>query len=540
VLVDYDTRSDPTGTADDDLYDALGTLPPTKVVLSRSDGSRHRLFRANGVTYTSAPTRIAGLEVKHAGGYRVGVGSVHPETGLPYVYDALTADLPLAPCPDLAPILPRWKEAEDKPAVEEQVTVGARHHALTRIAGAQRRMGLSGEEMLPTLLEVNAARCVPPLAEKDVRDIAFGVAKRYAPGETAFASSTAPTATATVVRLDTVQPRAVAWLWPGHLPRAKIVSFIGDPDLGKSFLTLDFAARISVGGKWPDGTDAPLGDVVLLTAEDGLDDTVVPRLVAMGADRGRVHALTAIREKDRERSFSLASDIEQLDQAIAAINAGGGVVRLVVIDPISAYLGAGTDSHVDASVRGVLAPVAQLAERWDCTVNTVAHLNKAQQTKALYRAGGSIAFIAAPRAVFVIGPDPDAPESPRRFFAPLKFNIAQHPPTRSFAIATDPARVVWDDPGTSSLSAATILHGAAPEDASERPARAAAADFLRQELAAGPVPVDALLKSAGKLRISERTLDRAKADAGVRARHLGGFAGDGYWVWEIDDERGRR
>lgn len=89
MLLDYDRRSDPTGTADE-LYAALGELPDTRVVMSRSNGSCHRLYRANGASYISAATLIPGFEIKHRGGYRVGVGSIHPDTGEPYVYDAVT------------------------------------------------------------------------------------------------------------------------------------------------------------------------------------------------------------------------------------------------------------------------------------------------------------------------------------------------------------------------------------------------------------------------------------------------------------------
>ncbi|MBA3747406.1 MAG: bifunctional DNA primase/polymerase [Solirubrobacterales bacterium] len=166
VLLDYDFRADLTASAEDELFAALGPLPETRTVLSRPDGSRHRVFRANGVLYTSAPTLIPGIEIKHKGGYRVGAGSIHPDTGAPYLDDEVTADLPLAPCPDFSPILPQLREVDDKPALEEQVGVGGRHHALTRVAGALRRLGLSGEEMVPTLLSVNAAPCVPPVGEQ--------------------------------------------------------------------------------------------------------------------------------------------------------------------------------------------------------------------------------------------------------------------------------------------------------------------------------------------------------------------------------------
>jgi len=139
-----------------------------------------------------------------------------------------------------------------------------------------------------------------------------------------------------IVCLSEVKSEAVNWLWPHYIPGGKLTLLIGDPGLGKSFLTLDLASRVSAGTSWPDGTTGVHGNVVLLTAEDGLGDTVRPRLDVAGADTSRVFAITGVRRKE-----NAITDLVQLGQDLQPC----GIVlketqaRLVIIDPLSAYLG---------------------------------------------------------------------------------------------------------------------------------------------------------------------------------------------------------
>ncbi len=155
----------------------------------------------------------------------------------------------------------------------------------------------------------------------------------------------------------------VRWLWPDRLPLAKLSLISGDPGTGKSCLTIDLAARVSAGIRWPDVCEEsnPVGGVVLLSAEDALDDTVVPRLRAAGADLTRIVALQGVEYRgksgDEVRHFNLEHDLPVLESAIEQCPG----CRLVVLDPVSAYLGE-TDSHRNAEVRGLLAPLATLDE----------------------------------------------------------------------------------------------------------------------------------------------------------------------------------
>jgi putative DNA primase/helicase len=203
-----------------------------------------------------------------------------------------------------------------------------------------------------------------------------------------------------VVSLADVKPLPISWLWFNRIPLGMLTLILGDPGLGKSFLTLYMAAKISTGGAWPDsGTpenNAPQGSVVILTAEDDLAHVVRPRLDALEADVSKIHALEGVKIRDEENHehceyFNLQRDLPALQQAVRDQRN----TKLVIIDPLSAYLGGRIDSHKDAEVRSVLRPLVELAEKCGVAVIGVTHLNKNASGKAVYRAMGSLAFLAA-------------------------------------------------------------------------------------------------------------------------------------------------
>ncbi len=329
-----------------------------------------------------------------------------------------------------------------------------------------------------------------------------------------------------LVRLADVQPEEITWLWPGRIARGKLTLFVGDPGVGKSMLTMDLAARISRAATFPDGSHAPSGSVIILTAEDGLSDTVRPRLDAMEGDPSRVFVLTGVRTPGDSAPgyFQLTTDLSHLEHAITEHR-----VVLVVIDPLSAYLGE-KDSYKDAEVRRVLGPLALMAERTEVAVVGIMHLNKNEQRKALYRALNSIAFVAAARAVFAVAEDHDA--EGRVLFLPLKMNMASKPPGLAYRL--DGPRIVWDsEPVTADAESA--LRGAdLPE---ERAERVQAVEVLRELLQAGPMKAEAVKKEASVAGVSERTLYRAKAALRVKARRVGGLGSAGWWEWELPASR---
>ena len=192
---------------------------------------------------------------------------------------------------------------------------------------------------------------------------------------------------------------ALAWALAG----GKHTCVAGEPGTGKSQLTMAIVATLTMGGQWPcNEGKAPLGSVIVLSAEDGAADTIVPRLHAAGADLGREQIVSAVRERDGKgrRAFSLQVDLDLLEKEIEGI----GDVTLIVIDPVSSNLGK-TDSHKNAEVRGVLEPIGEMAERLRVAILSVTHFSKSgagATTKALHRFIGSIAFVGAARIALAV------------------------------------------------------------------------------------------------------------------------------------------
>jgi AAA domain len=323
-----------------------------------------------------------------------------------------------------------------------------------------------------------------------------------------------------LVRLQDVRPEPVTWLWPGRLAAGKIALLVGDPGLGKSWITLDLAARLSAGRAMPDdGPAVPPGDVILLSAEDGLADTIRPRLDALGADVARIHHLAVLRAGDAERAVQL-NDIAALDFAIRETGA-----RLIIIDPIAAYLGS-TDAHRDAEVRGLMAPLAALAERTDAAILGVMHLAKNAQRPAIYRAVGSIAFAAAARTVLAVAADPERDD--RRIMAAVKSNLAASPAALAYTLSD--GRLVWAAEPVSQVDVDALLRG----PVLDRQERRAADDWLLERLADGPVPVGEIRAAARGAGLAWRTLERAKTRLGVQAELLG-YGSAGRWQWHLPE-----
>src|ERR1700722_12568049 len=283
-----------------------------------------------------------------------------------------------------------------------------------------------------------------------------------------FAAFTEPLPTGAVLRRVSDIPRQeLRWLWSGRILLGKLTLFAGDPGLGKSFVTLDIASRVTRDGQWPD-SDQPKGapgSVIVLSAEDDPADTIRPRLEAAGADLTKVHILQAVRRQkpngeSKLEPFSLETDLLSLQDAALSL----GDVRLVVIDPISAYLG-DTDSHVNAKVRSLLNPLAEFASGLGVAVLAVTHLNKSVSS-AMYRATGSIACVAAARAVWLFAKSPDDPRC--RLMLPGKMNLAPDQTGLSYTLndkGAGVAAVAWGEPVR--LSADEVLQPEAVGEKSE-------------------------------------------------------------------------
>jgi RecA-family ATPase len=331
-------------------------------------------------------------------------------------------------------------------------------------------------------------------------------------------------------------PRQIYWLWPQRLPLGKFAILAGDPGLGKSYLTLDIAARISLGGPWPDGArSGKASNVLIISVEDGKEDTIVPRLMSLGAALPNIHIIDSIVESDTETAgFNLQDHLLLLEEEIIRTEA-----TLLILDPILAFTGAKKDTHKASDVRAVLAPLASMADRTMCVILAIMHMNKRSgELNSIYRITSSLDFAAAARSVQVVGKDPE--DENRRILAPVKMNLSAMPSSLRYGFSSDGA-FSWY--GETSLQADDILQAPSQQ---ERSALDEAIDFINDVLADGPMLSRLVLEAAREHDISEKTLRRAAKQIGVcveQAARKTGQRGSPGWYWNMlptfDDSDGQ-
>lgn len=329
-------------------------------------------------------------------------------------------------------------------------------------------------------------------------------------------------------RLSDVRAKPIRWLWPGRFARGKVAILAGNPGLGKSQLTASMAAVVTTGGTWPvDRTPCERGNVILFSAEDDAEDTIRPRLEAAGAVLERIFILDAVLDDAgaRPRAFNLNVDLPRLGDMLSHI----GEVALIVIDPITAYLG-GTDSHKNADIRALLSPLGELAAKYGAAVVCVSHLNKGGTGEALMRVTGSLAFVAAARAAFLIARDKE--DNHRRLFLPIKNNIGNDQSGLAFTVEShslpgniETSRVSWEAEAVTITADEAMAPQGDPEELS---ALDDAKEFLSTLLADGPVSSKQIRGDAEGAGHSWQTVRRAQKALGIEA-HKEGMKGP--WLW---------
>jgi hypothetical protein len=342
-----------------------------------------------------------------------------------------------------------------------------------------------------------------------------------------MAMSLAPPDPSLIIQsLDVLPTRPIVWLWSGRLARGKLAIFDGDPGLGKSLVTLDLCARITTGRPFPDGSPAQgPANVLLFHGEDAAEDVVNPRLDSLAADRARVFHVHRRHDLGPE-PLCFPTHLPLLDHTLEQVRP-----LMVVIDPIMAFLDRTISTGNDPSVRRVLNPLAQYAEKYDCAVILVRHLNKNAGKRSLYRGAGSMAFLAACRSAWLFARHPAKPA--QSVLAQVKNNLA--PPQPSLAYELLPRRddvpeLRWCGP--CDLSAADLLKWA------DRayPARFRAREFLLNFLQDGPKPCKLIWDAALKLGLSKKTLERAGKDVEIRThRTIDGPRRIYYWFLKGHD-----
>ena len=339
-----------------------------------------------------------------------------------------------------------------------------------------------------------------------------------APPYQAAAAADAVDGSVRVICMADVKREEVSWFWRPYIARGKLTLLEGDPGVGKSHVALALAAGATRGGGPPGMDSRSAASVVILTAEDGLGDTVAPRLDGMDADARRIFAIDG----------PLTLDGKGFSELEAVIKAHRPV--LVIVDPLVAYMGGEVDMHRANEVRAITARLADLAARYDCAIVAVRHLTKGGRDRAIYRGIGSIDLTAAARSVLLVGCDATDPTN--RAVVQTKSNLA--PFGRAVGFALGERGFAWT--GETTLTADRIL---APEQGGEqRSAVDDACDFLRAALADGPRVAGDVEAEARERGIKTPTLRRARERLRVRTwqERPTGKRGGGPWHWAIVDQ----
>ena len=330
-----------------------------------------------------------------------------------------------------------------------------------------------------------------------------------------------------------INPEPIEWLWSGWLASGKLHMLAGVPGTGKTTLALAMSAALSLGGMWPDKTCAAAKGVVIWSGEDDPKDTLVPRLLAMGADVNRIRFVGRVGDDQQSRVFDPAEDIKLLQAAIQTV----GDVGLLIVDPIvSAVAG---DSHKNAEVRRSLQPLVDLAGATNCAVLGISHLTKNSKDRdPLERITGAGAFGALPRIALLAAKKTEEDGTVSRFLVRAKSNIG--PDGGGFIYHLEQAelanhagittsRITWGNwiEGTSREILADAEIDAGTEEQCER---SDAITFLRALLEKGAMTAGAVFKDTRAAGYGDRAIQRASHKLKVQ-RHKEGM--DGGWIWEL-------
>ncbi len=315
-----------------------------------------------------------------------------------------------------------------------------------------------------------------------------------------------------MIKMSDIEAQEIEWLWYPYIAYGKLAIVQGDPGDGKTTLILNLAAKLTKG----EGLDENMKvmepmNVIYQTAEDGLADTVKPRLLQAGADCEKVLVID-----ESEKSLSMLD--ERIEEALIKTGA-----RVLILDPIQAYLGSGTDMNRANEVRNMTKRLAALAEKYKCAIILIGHMNKAAGNKAAYRGMGSIDFYAVARSVLLVGRVEGEPNI--RAMVQIKNNLAEFGHAKAFRLSEEGFRWLGDY----EITADEVLGGYAPKINKLEQAK----DLLRElskELE--KVESNSIYDMAKEQNISKRTLENAKREMGIRAKRE-----NGSWYWPLDREK---
>ena len=310
-----------------------------------------------------------------------------------------------------------------------------------------------------------------------------------------------------LINMRDVEVESVSWLWYPFIPYGKVTIIQGDPGDGKTTLVLQIIARLTKGESIIDEKEQSPINVIYQTAEDGLADTIKPRLLSADADCSKVLVID-----DRDTPLTMR-DV-RLEQAIVETNA-----KLVVLDPIQGFLGADVDMHRANEIRPIMKHISELAEKYKCAIILIGHMNKCSVGKSAYRGLGSIDFQAAARSVLIVGRIKDEPEV--RVVCQTKSSLAPEAKAVAFRL-NEETGFEWI--GELDITADDLLSGTVKGTKKQT-----AMDFLEKLLAEGQMAQTEIIELARHKGISDKTLRNAKDELKIKSKRV-----NNQWHWSFD------
>ena len=310
-----------------------------------------------------------------------------------------------------------------------------------------------------------------------------------------------------LINMQDIEVEAISWLWYPFIPYGKVTIIQGDPGEGKTTLVLQIIARLTKGESIIDEKEKTPINVIYQTAEDGLADTIKPRLLSADADCSKVLVID-----DRDTPLTMR-DV-RLEQAIVETNA-----KLVVLDPIQGFLGSDVDMHRANEIRPIMKHISVLAEKYKCAIILIGHMNKCSVGKSAYRGLGSIDFQAAARSVLIVGRIKDEPEI--RVVCQTKSSLAPEAKAVAFRL-NEETGFEWI--GELDITADDLLSGTVKGTKKQ-----AAMDFLENLLADEQMLQKEIIEFARQKGISDKTLRNAKDELKIKSKRV-----NNQWHWSFD------
>ena len=520
VVVDIDPRHGGDYSLQG-LEEKYGNLPGTLTAITGGGGT-HYYFRHPGKEIRCSTGKIAsGIDIKADGGYVILPPSGH-ESGGSYFWDGDFDLNAVAKIPEWLLNLIENPQQQNSPAIfanGNDIPEGKRNNTLAKLGGKLRQIGMGYSEILAAMQATNQERCKPPLPESETEAIVKSIC-RYEPDQAAVIAiegisgidlsgitkneKTNPIPQLVTVTLSDVQAKELQWLWPNRLPAGMLSLLVGNPGVGKSFLMMYLCSQITTGRDWPDAeNNIPQGSVLLFSDEESLEYAIKPRLEAHDADCTKI---LAVKHIERPDGLPDTFGINEHIQLLRAYLNGLPDCRLIIFDPITAYLGA-VKANDNAEVRGALLGLQNLAQEKNITILGINHFSKKAELDSIHRVLGSTGFVAAARAVWGVvleKQDEESSQSPMRLLSPIKSNYSIDPTTLRYSIID--GRVIFEDE-----ESRTDIDAIMQKAKKNNPNLETAKDFLKQELKGRAFEYSKdILEKAKEAGISKNLIYKAK------------------------------